>query len=97
MHDQASAPAVELRVDEPELVVLALLLEAGGPAQWSVRELALELGCERQAIKAVVALRTAGLVHCCEEFVFASRAAVRFRNLLRGVERTPAVAGDTDR
>jgi hypothetical protein len=62
-----------------------------------VRELALELGCERQAIEAVVALRTAGLVHCCQEFVFASRAAERFRDLLSGIERAPAIAGDTDR
>jgi hypothetical protein len=98
MHDQASAPAVELHVDEAQLLVLALLLAAGGPAQWSVTELALELGCERQAIEAVVALRTAGLVHCCQEFVFASRGAVRFRDLLCGVdERAPAMACAADK
>jgi len=97
MHDQASAPAARLRADEAEFAVLALLLEAGGPAQWSVKELALELGCERPTVKAVAALRTAGLVHCCEGFVFASRAAVRFRDLLCGVERAPAMAGAIDR
>jgi hypothetical protein len=97
MHDQASAPAAGLRADEAEFAVLALLLELPGPAQWSLRELALELGCERQTARAVAALRAAGLVHCCEEFVFASRAAVRFRDLLCAEESVPALPGDAGR
>jgi hypothetical protein len=97
MHDQASAPAAGLRADEAEFAVLALLLELPGPAQWSLSEIALELGCERQTIRAVAALRAAGLVHCCGEFVFASRAAVRFRDLLCAEESVPALPGDAGR
>jgi len=97
MHDQASAPAARLRADEAEFAVLALLLELPGPAQWSLSELALELACERRTVRAVAALRCAGLVNCCEEFVFASRAVVRFRDLLCAEECAPAVAGDAGR
>jgi len=83
MQDQASAPAVARRSDEVQFVVLALLLEPGGPAQWSLAELAREVGCELAAAEAVVRLHAAGLVHRCQGFVFASRAASRFSQLLR--------------
>ena len=83
MQDQASAPAVELRVDDAEGLVLALVLGGSGPVMWSVGELGREIGCETRTIEAVVALRVAGLVNCCEQFVFASRAAVRMAELLR--------------
>jgi len=93
MQDQASAPAVELRVDDAEVLVLALLLVEPGPALWSVGELVREIGCEKQTIEAVVALRTAGLVNCCEQYVFASRAAARMAELLqRADEDAPAKA-----
>ncbi len=83
MQDQASAPAAARRCDEAEFVVLTLLLEAGGPAQWSLAELARELGCELAAGEAVVRLHAAGLVHRSGGFVFATRAASRFCQLLR--------------
>jgi hypothetical protein len=83
MQDQASAPRVERRCDEVQFAVLALLLEAGGPAQWSLAELAREVGCELLVGEAVVRLRAAGLAHHVEGFVFASRAASRFCELLR--------------
>jgi hypothetical protein len=38
-------------------------------------ELASEVGSELLAIDAVAELRAAGLVHCCEQFVFPTRAA----------------------
>jgi hypothetical protein len=83
MQDQASAPTLGRRVDEVQFVVLVLLLEAGGPALWSLAELAREVGCELAASEAVESLHAAGLVHRCDEFVFASRAAGRFGQLLR--------------
>ena len=93
MQDQASAPAVELRVDDAEVLVLALLLAESGPVMWSVGELAREIGCEKQTVEAVVALRTAGLVNCCEQFVFASRAAERMADLLHRAAESTAKAG----
>lgn len=83
MQGQASAPAVGPRSDEAEFVVLALLLEQVGPAQWSLAELAREVGCELAVVDAVVRLDAAGLVHRAGEFVFAARPAVRFCQLLR--------------
>jgi hypothetical protein len=83
MQDQASAPGVGLRVGDQDFAVLALLLEPGGPAQWSLAELAREVGCELLAGEAVVRLHAAGLLHRCQGFVFASRAASRFCQLLR--------------
>jgi hypothetical protein len=83
MQDQASALAGERRGDEAQFVVLALLLEPGGPAQWSRAELAREVGCEVLAADAVLRLDAAGLAHSSGGFVFASRAACRFCELLR--------------
>jgi hypothetical protein len=83
MQDQASAPTAERRSEDVQFVVLALLLEAGGPAQWSLAELAREVGCELATDEAVVRLHAAGLAHRSGAFVFASRAASRFCQLLR--------------
>lgn len=84
MRDQrSSAPRVEHRGDDVEFVVLALLLDPEWPAQWSLVELAREVGCEIAVADAVVRLRAAGLVHRCGEFVFAARSAVRFCQLLQ--------------
>jgi predicted transcriptional regulator len=73
----------ERRGDEAQFLVLALLLRPGGPALWSVAELARELGCELATAEAVVRLHAAGLVHRREEFVWPTRAASRFCQLLR--------------
>jgi hypothetical protein len=83
MQGQASAPVVVRRGDEAQFMLLALLLEPGGPAQWSLVELAREIGCELAAAEAVVRLHAAGPVHRSGGFVFASRAASRFCQLLR--------------
>jgi hypothetical protein len=83
MQDKASAPVVERRSEDVELAVLASLLEPGQPAPWSMAELALEVGCELAASKAVVRLHAAGLVHRCGGFVWPTRAASRFCRLLR--------------
>jgi hypothetical protein len=64
-------------------MVLALLLGPECPGPWSVEELALELGCQADADEAVVRSHAAGLAHLCGGFVFATRAASRFCQLLR--------------
>jgi hypothetical protein len=84
MRDERSgAPSLRRCSDEIQFVVLALLLDVEYPGPWSVDELAREIGCDLGAADAVVCLQAAGLAHCCEEFVFASRAASRFCQLLR--------------
>lgn len=83
MRDQRSGTAVRRYSDDLQFEVLALLLDAACPGLWSVDELAREVGCELGAATAVVRLQASGLAHCCGEFVFASRAALRFCQLLR--------------
>jgi hypothetical protein len=61
--------------DRHDKAVLALL--CGSLCAWSVEEIARELGSEVDALDAVGRLRAAGLVHCCGEFVFPTRAARR--------------------
>jgi hypothetical protein len=67
-----------------QLVVLTLLLDA--PASpWSIQELARELGEELRATDAVASLCAAGLAQRCGELIFATRAALRFSELLGGI------------
>jgi hypothetical protein len=60
-----------------EQAVLTLLL-SDGQCVWSVEELVAETGRRLETMDAVAALKGAGLVHCCGEFVFATRAAISF-------------------
>jgi hypothetical protein len=84
MQVQATAPSLAGRDEqEAQFGLLALLVEPGGPSLWSLGELARELGCERAAAVAADGLVAAGLAHRCGGFVFASRAASRFCQLLR--------------
>ncbi|HEX4484559.1 MAG TPA: hypothetical protein VH081_12355 [Solirubrobacteraceae bacterium] len=81
----ASPPARATSGEHSELVVLTLLLEHSSQRLWSLDELARELGSELQAADAVASLSAAGLVHRCGELVLATRAAVRFSELLGGI------------
>lgn len=63
--------------------VLASLLEPAHVGPWSMPELALEVGCELATGEAVVRLHAAGLVHRAGGFVWPTRAASRFCELLR--------------
>ncbi len=84
MRDQRSSrPCAARRSDDVQLVVLSLLLDAESPGPWSLEELARAVGCESAAAEAVVGLHAAGLAHRCGAFVFATRAASRFCQLLR--------------
>jgi hypothetical protein len=69
--------------DGVQFAVLVLLLDPAGSGQWSLTELAREVGWESAVADAVVRLHAAGLVHRVGGFVCASRAAVRFCELLR--------------
>jgi hypothetical protein len=68
---------VAAEFDQAERTVLDLLLDPDVPGPWSVHEIEVELGSRVRAADAIAGLRRAGLVHCCEEFVFATRPAVR--------------------
>ncbi len=81
MQDQRNDADVALTDDEIERVVLTLLLESKTPGPWSVRELAQEIGSEVHAADAIARLNAAGLVHCCHEFVWATRPAWRLHQL----------------
>jgi len=81
MPDQRSGADVAQADDNVERVVLALLLESRINGPWSMRELALEIGGELPATDAIRRLHAAGLVHRCEEFVWATRPATRFHQL----------------
>jgi hypothetical protein len=54
------------------------LLPSNGQCVWSVDELVGEIGRRLETTDAVAALSAAGLIHRCGEFVFATRAAIRF-------------------
>jgi hypothetical protein len=80
---RSSAPPSRRRGDEIQFLVLALLLDPECPGPWSVDELAREVGCELSVPGAIARLHAAGLAHLCDGFVFATRAASRFGQLLR--------------
>jgi hypothetical protein len=73
------------REEHLENVVLALLLDPHLPVLWSIDELARQLGDATDAADAVAHLRAAGLVHRCQDFVFATRAAAHFSRLIGGL------------
>lgn len=81
MQDQRSKSDVRLADDEIERVVLALLLESEARGPWSERELGQEIGSELRATDAVFRLHATGLVHRCNGFTWATRAAERFSQL----------------
>jgi hypothetical protein len=81
MQDQPKAKELARQDDHLEWIVLSLLLDSRTTGPWSTQELARELGDQLQATDAIERLRGAGLVHRCQELVFATRSAVRFHEL----------------
>jgi hypothetical protein len=67
--------------DQAESVVLDLLLDPDVPGPWSFHEIAAAMGDEVRAADAISGLHAAGLVHRCNEFVFATRPAARCMQL----------------
>ena len=64
-------------VRRTERTILTLLL-SDGQCVWSVEELVADIGRRLETIDAVASLNAAGLIHRCGDFVFATRAAIRF-------------------
>ena len=76
MQDQPNE-TVEEQVRRTEQTILTLVL-SGGQRIWSVEELVSEIGRRLEVVDSLAALQAAGLVHRCQDFVFATRAALRF-------------------
>jgi hypothetical protein len=76
MQDQPNE-TVEEQGRRTEQTILTLLL-SDGQSTWSVEELVTEIGRRLEVIDSLAALQAAGLVHRCHDFVFATRAALRF-------------------
>lgn len=74
-----SSPTREAEAATDALVLDLLLRD--GPALWTVDELAREVGHALDTKDAMARLEAAGLLHRCGEFVLASRAGVRAREL----------------
>jgi predicted transcriptional regulator len=81
MQDQPIQRNVAAEFDRTEREVLDLLLDPDAPGPWSVHEVGVALRSRVRAEHALSALHRAGLVHRCEEFVFASRPAMRCMQL----------------
>jgi hypothetical protein len=76
MQDENNETVAE-RDHRTEQTILTLLL-SDCQCVWSVEELVAEIGRRLDTTDAVVALKAAGLIHRCGDFVFATRAAIRF-------------------
>jgi hypothetical protein len=76
MQDQPNETVTEC-ARRTEGTILTLLL-SDGQCVWSVEELVVEIGRRLDTTDAVAALNAAGLIHRCGDFVFATRAAIRF-------------------
>jgi hypothetical protein len=81
MQDQPNPRDAVAELDQLERVVLHLLLNTGSPGLISEHEVAQAIGSADRAAFALVELHGAGLIHRLEEFVFATRPAVRFWQL----------------
>ena len=78
MHDQTTRQAGE-RMDLADQDLLETLTDGERQRPWSREELARE--CGAGAGKSVARLQRAGLIHLHGDYVWASRAAVRAREL----------------
>jgi hypothetical protein len=67
----------DLPPEAAQAAVLDLLTDAEVQRPWSIGELKREIGHPVRTADAVARLYAAGLVHRLDEFVFATRAAVR--------------------
>lgn len=64
--------------DMIDRAILELLLDSDEPDLWSPEELALQTGNQLATTDSLSRLHAGGLIHRCDGFVFASRAAVQF-------------------
>jgi hypothetical protein len=72
-----------LASDQLERDVIYLLTDPGDRRHWSVQEVGNEIESQGAAADALHALARAGLIHRDnDDFVFATRSAIRFRELI---------------
>jgi hypothetical protein len=79
-HDDGDLPP-HLTDDIVDRGILGLLLNSEGPGLWLAEELALEVGDQLATTDSLTRLYAAGLIHRCQDFVFATCAAIRFDEL----------------
>jgi hypothetical protein len=67
---------------QAEAAILSLLLNFDAGCLWSVEEVVRQLSASRvEVLDGLASLQAAGLIHCFEDFVFATRAASSFDQL----------------
>ena len=82
MPETQSTPESEPVLAHTERDVIYLLTDPEGLRHWSVAEVGREMEDEGDAADALRALERAGLIHRDSDgFVFATRPAIRFREL----------------
>jgi hypothetical protein len=83
MPDEQPTPDPAAESDLAERDVIYLLTDPGGQRHWSVQEVGNEIESQGNAADALRALARAGLIHRdSDDFVFAARPAIRFRELI---------------
>ncbi|MDX6648277.1 MAG: hypothetical protein QOJ97_228 [Solirubrobacteraceae bacterium] len=78
MHDQRNDPRSDAS-NRTDVAVLHMLLDSDLGAPMSVVEVAREMRSEVEALDSIARLHGAGLIHRCDEFVFATHAARYYR------------------
>jgi hypothetical protein len=76
MQDERTPGAIQ-EPDEVEQAVFMLLTAHDDQRPWSVREIELEIGDPVGVADSLAHLHSAGLIHRCGEFAWATRAALR--------------------
>jgi len=76
--DPEGEPRVSLRDKDAQVeqAMLATLVSTEGHRPWSVHEMELEIGEHIAVIDGLRHLQSAGLIHRCHDFVWATRAAI---------------------
>lgn len=83
MPDKNTTPDPRAESEKAERGILFLLLNSEQQRPWSVNEVAREYGDRMTAIDALANLNGIGLIHRMGDFVFATRAAIRFDQINR--------------
>ncbi|HEY7892112.1 MAG TPA: hypothetical protein VIC05_07885 [Solirubrobacteraceae bacterium] len=79
--DRDVAVGVGERDDLDDGILLTMLLDSEPPGLWSVEEVVRALGNRTGAADSLMRLERDGLIHRHGEFVFATRAAIRAREI----------------
>ena len=81
MPDQNTTHGSQAESDNAEGCILLWLLDPQQQRPWSVDEIIREYGDRTAAADALADLNGVGLVHRSGDFVFATRAAIRFNQI----------------